>query len=67
MSAQQQDHFAVELRTAGGELLPSIDYDGARWFVGESGQEFVVYVTGAIQSGATYKVRPAQLQQQVHN
>jgi hypothetical protein len=62
MSAQQ-DYFGVELKKAAGDVLASIDYDGARWYVGEPGQEFVVSVTSSIQSGATYKVRPRALRQ----
>lgn len=37
--------FRVELHTPTGHLLPSIEYDGHRCFLGEAGQEFLVAVT----------------------
>lgn len=45
MSAAANDFFVVALETPNGEQLPSVDYDGQKWFVGEAGQEFAVTIT----------------------
>jgi hypothetical protein len=39
-----QEKFVVQLQTPTGQQLPSIEYNGQRYFVGEPGQEFVVAV-----------------------
>ena len=45
----KQEFFTVELQTPTGQLLPSIEWDGNRYFVGEPGQEFVVKVTRSLR------------------
>jgi hypothetical protein len=47
--AKGQDFFTVALQTPTGQVLPSIEYDGQRYFVGEPGQEFVVTVTRSLR------------------
>ena len=47
--ARGHDFFTVELQTPTGQQLPSIEYDGQRYFVGEPGQEFVVAVTRSVR------------------
>lgn len=59
-SAQQKDFFEVELTTRDGNPLPSIEYDGQRWFVGEPGQEFMVAVNCTLQT-SSYEVSAQQL------
>ena len=49
MMATGLDFFTVELQTPTGQVLPSIEYDGQRYFVGEPGQEFVVKVTRSMR------------------
>lgn len=51
------DYFSLSLETPSGVVLPSIEYDSQRWFVGEPGQEFVVAVTMINNSQKTYRVR----------
>lgn len=50
------DYFTAELQTPSGQVLPSIDYDGQRCFVCESGTEFVVSVAMVNYSKNDYRV-----------
>jgi hypothetical protein len=60
-AAQLQDYFTVELQTPTGQLLPCIEYDGMRYFVGEPGQEFLVAVSMVNYTKQDYRVSNEQV------
>jgi hypothetical protein len=50
------DFFEVSLETSSGRILPVIEHDQQRWFVGEPGTEFTVTVNAVLYSMHTYEV-----------